>query len=96
MTPTLTLRNAVRDIWSLDVDGTIYAALPWTEESVAIVAQESASGGPPAEAQDLGLKYFLEVFVAREFLGGWRETLGAKPSVAQECARLIQYALNDA
>ena len=67
----MTLLEAVRDLDSLDEGSTIYAAEPWAEGSQAIVASEPDAGGLPAEAQKLGLKYFLEVFVAREFLEGW-------------------------
>ena len=35
------------------------------------MAHEPEAGGAPAEAKRLGLKYFLEVFIAREFIEGW-------------------------
>ncbi len=96
MGPVMKLIEAVRELDSFDSEATIYAATPWTESSDAIVAAEPAAGGLPAEAEKLGLKYFLEVFVARDFLDGWGANLGATAAVQQKCARLIQYALKDA
>lgn len=81
---------------SLDQDATIYAAEPWTAESVAIVAIEPDSGGIPEEAATRGLKYFLEVAVARDFLEGWESTLDSTPTAPERCARLIRYAIDDA
>jgi hypothetical protein len=43
-----------------------------------------------------GFDYFLEISLAREFLEDWKASLGAEPSIIQACARLIQYAENDA
>lgn len=81
---------------SIDRGKTIYAATPWTMESEVIVAIEPASGGLPVEAVELGLKYFLEVFIAKDFLDDWAASLGAKPTVDQKCARIISYVINDA
>lgn len=90
------LIDAVRDMDSLDDEWTIYAAEPWTASSNAIVAPEPEAGGLPPEAQTLGLKYFLEVFVAREFLEGWKSNMASAPPLELQCARLIQYATTDA
>jgi hypothetical protein len=53
--------------------------------------EEGHLGQPPD-----GYDYFLEIFIAREFLEDWKASLGAEPSMSQTCARLIQYAVNDA
>jgi hypothetical protein len=42
------------------------------------------------------MEYFLEVFIAREFLEDWRTNLEAEPTLEQKCARLIKYATDDA
>jgi hypothetical protein len=91
-----TLSGLIEGLGSLDQEATIYAAEPWTGVSRAIVAREPESGGFAAEAQSLGLKYFLEVAIARDFLDGWATSLGRHPSNQERCARLIQYAVNDA
>jgi len=90
------LLDAIRDLDPLDRESTIYAAKPWTESSEAIVAREPESGGTPNEAERFGLKYFIEVFVARDFLEGWLGNLDAPPTLQQKCARLIKYAATDA
>lgn len=90
------LIDAVRDLDSLDKGSTIYAAEPWAEDSPAVVSPEPDPGGVPGDAQELGMKYFLEVFLARDFLVGWAANLKAEPTLQEKCARLIQYAITDA
>lgn len=92
----MTLGEAIRDLSSLDEESTIYAAEPWGINSEVVVAPEPDAGGIPMDAQRLGLKYFLEVFIARDFLTGWLENLDAAPTIDDQCARLIQYAITDA
>jgi RHS repeat-associated protein len=90
------LIEAIRSLDALDEESTMYAAEPWTENSEAIVAREPESGGLPADAEKLGPKYFLEVFIARDFLEGWMSNLDAQPTLQQKRARLIKYAITDA
>jgi hypothetical protein len=94
--PIMKLIEAIRELESLDEGNTIYAEVPWTSNSEVITASEPEAGGLPLEAQKLGLRYFLEVFVAREFLEGWLSNLDAQPTLQQKCERLISYAMNDA
>jgi hypothetical protein len=96
MGPMMKLIEAIRDLDSLDDKATIYASEPWKEDSRAVVELEPELGELPAAAQELGLKYFLEVFIARDFLEGWSANLGARPSLQQRCSRLIRYARDDA
>src|SRR5215469_5482064 len=70
------LIEAIRDLASLDDDGVIYASEPWTPSSEVIVA-DGPDSGLPDEAKRLGLDYFLEVFIARDFLEDWLEDLDA-------------------
>ena len=93
MTPLIDL---VRDLASLDRDATIYAAEPWTCDSPAIVQLERASDELPEEAMRHGLKYFLEVFVAKDFLDDWQSTFKTPPTAEAQCDRLIRYAADDA
>ena len=93
---TMTLVDAVSQLDSLDGESTIYASEPWTVRSKVIVAREPELGGLPKDAEDMDLKYFLEVFVAREFRDGWIANLEEPPNTAEKTARLIQYAVNDA
>jgi hypothetical protein len=89
----MTLLEAVESLNSLDDQSTIYAAEPWTATSQTIVANE-AKGDLTVALQEGGLKYFLEVFVAREVLEDW--ITDTEPTLQDKCVRLIQYAKNDA
>ena len=95
-TKTMNLLEAVHDLDSLDEEGTIYAAEPWTEKSEVVVAREPESGGLPDEAEGLGLNYFLEVVAAREVMEDWISSLEREPTTQQRCSRLIEYAIKDA
>jgi hypothetical protein len=94
--PLTSLAAVVEQLTAFDNDDTIYASEPWTERSAAIVAREPEAGGLPPEAAGAGLKYFLEVSVAAEFIEGWIASLSYEPSLSSVCQRLIQYAIHDA
>jgi hypothetical protein len=80
-----------------DTYATIYASEPWSAESRAIVLEnQTDTTEPPSEAKAIGCTYFLEVFIAEDFLRGFRETLGREPTAAEKCERLIYYATYDA
>ena len=96
MGPMTPLIDIVTKLGALDPDATIYVADPWTCESLAVVDVEPASGGLPEAASGSDLKYFLEVFVARDFLADWEATLDKQPTDQERCERLIRYAVNDA
>jgi hypothetical protein len=96
MGTTVTLIELIRDLDSLDEGSTIYAAEPWAENSKAILGPEPEAGGLPTQAAKLGLKYFLEVFIAQDLLEGWTANLDAEPTLQEKCARIIKYAITDA
>ena len=90
------LLEVVQNLSALSDDQTIYAAEPWTEHSEALLLREPEHGGLPEEARVNSLVYFLEVFVARGVLEDLRDEGGLEATQLQKCARLIQYAKNDA
>jgi hypothetical protein len=90
------LKEAILGLESVDRDGTIFAAEPWTENSHVVIERVTETGLATTQAVKCGLKYFLEVSIAQEFLQDWKENLGAEPSLKQQCARLVQYAMTDA
>ncbi len=96
MVETTRLGDLLDRLASLDEDATIYAAEPWNDESTALVAIEPPTGDLPEEAARRGLKYFLEVHVAREVLSGWEASLSEPPTARERRARLIRYAMDDA
>ena len=90
------LLEIVDDLAAYDDELTIYACKPWSCDSVAIVAREPDAGGLPPEAVSCGAEYFIEIFVAKEFLEGWVSNESAPPTVNAQCDRLIHYAEFDA
>jgi hypothetical protein len=92
----MTLIDIVRELDSFDNEGIICAIKPWNENSQAVVIVEPDARRMPAEAEKQGMAYFLDVFIAREFLEDWTSNLGTKPTLQEKCARLIQYGINDA
>jgi hypothetical protein len=90
------LRELIASLDRLNDDSAIYAMPPWTYDSAAIVAEESEDESVPVEARAQGFEYFLEVWLAKEFLEGWIETLEHAPSLEEICERLIGYAIDDA
>jgi hypothetical protein len=95
MGAVLTLLEAVRDLASFDGASVICAAEPFTENSATMIIPEQESGRLPEEVERRGFKYFLEVFIARDFLEDWVTDLNVAPTLVEKCARLIQYAKND-
>jgi hypothetical protein len=87
------LLEVVQRIPTLDGELTIYARQPWSHASDAELAIEGSEEEKKAKAA--GLRYFIEVFVARDFLEDWRVSV-KRPTGEQSCERLIEYATNDA
>ena len=87
------LIDVVGELVSFDRQNTIYASEPWTPDCEAIVAPESAM--PPMTLERLKMKYFLEVFIARDVLDDWTTSVES-PTLRESCARLIHYAIYDA
>ena len=90
------LGDVIDRIFEFDGEDTIYASEPWTEQSEVMLAREPNSGRLPPEALDGGLKYFLEVSIAQEFVEDWLASLNKRPSSSAVCQRVIDYAINDA
>jgi hypothetical protein len=67
----------------------------FAENSAIIMVLEQRSGRLPEEVERRGFRYFLEVFIARNFLEDWVTNLNVAPTLVEKCARLIQYAKND-
>lgn len=86
------LIEAVRSIDSLDARETLYARMPWTPESEAALAVEGTD--EEERVRGLGLSYFLEVVVAKDFVIGLRDARRRAPGAAQLCRSLIAYAAN--
>ncbi len=89
-----TVLEILRKLGELDPEDVIFAKEPWHWESEAEVLRLTEELGVPAEATAAGLKYLLEVDVARQVL----EEFKGRANVALEtkCDRIIEYAIFDA
>ncbi len=92
----MTLLEAIKSLAALDQESTIYAAEPWTDASTVVVEREPKGGTTASADGEHGLKYFLEVFIARDFIEDWSAGLDTEPTLQETCARLIQCATRDA
>ncbi|MFG1172768.1 hypothetical protein AAFN90_04055 [Erwiniaceae bacterium CAU 1747] len=92
----VTLTDIINQLSSFDSDDTIYARQPWTPDSEAIVATEPDDGGLPDKVAKINAEYFIEIFLADQFLKGWLLSHDKKLAVKDQCRRLVQYAENDA
>lgn len=92
----VTLLDITRRLTDQDRELTIYAQRPWQRDSSAILVHEKTDGTIPEVASSCGLAYFLEVFLACDFVDGWLHSLPHPPSAEETCDRLIGYAENDA
>lgn len=90
----MTLVETVQQLEKLDGNVTIYARIPWTPSTEARLAVEGSEEARMIRAD--GLSYFLEVLIARDFVEGWLVIQRRRPTGNQCCARLIEYATNDA
>jgi len=90
----MTLKEIVANISNIDEDLTIYAKEPWQTTSIAIAELEESCQSK--ETSSHKFEYFLEVFIAKEFLQDWEESLDHIPTLEEKTNRLIQYADNDA
>jgi hypothetical protein len=85
------LREVVRTIAQIDDELTIYVAPEWSPDSRATIEREPEGGGLPPRAASSGMRYFLEVSVAKEVLEGLKDL-----DLEGRTERLIRYAVTDA
>lgn len=92
-TGMMPLCDAVAALNDYDGDLTIYAKKPWAADSAAIVEAEGDDRSLTRFRLDVPFDYFLEVAEAVDFLQGWTSQFETSPSAAQQCQRLIEYAV---
>jgi len=87
-----TLRDIVNELDELDEDATIYTdGRSPAAQAIVLDVRDAAT------AKEAGLRYFLEVALAREAIdvwSAWRE--GAEPTVDDKLVAIAYYAENDA
>ncbi|WP_076859697.1 hypothetical protein [Bradyrhizobium mercantei] len=90
----MTLRELLTSRHDWTEEEVIYVVEPWSPDAEALLISEAPSATDSIFRSGKHYAYFLEGFVAREFL----DDLGASTSdVSLEvCGRLIRYAIDDA
>jgi len=92
----LKLSEVVASLGKFDREAAIYAVEPWTADSEVMVMREPDAGGIPPAAAEKGMTYFIDIFIARDFLDGWQQNERRPLCVEEQCAGLIHYAVYDA
>lgn len=89
------LSDVIQRLPSLSATHTIYAKQPWTPNSDAEVAPEEDGQLVPFQLAQQGYSYFLEVYIARDFVSDLAQI---EPAYTPEqiCLRVIGCAENDA
>lgn len=92
----ITLNDIINQLDNFDSDDTLYVKKAWKPDSEVVVAAEPDDGGVSDQAAKINAEYFIEIFLAIEFLEDWLSNLNQKPSAQDRYLLLIQYAINDA
>jgi len=80
-----------------DDEATIYVERPWSPDAEAIVLSLAPQATTPVEREGRQFDYFLEAFIARDFLDDLEASGEAKTmSEIERCERIIRYAEADA
>lgn len=79
-----------------DDEATIYVVRPWTPEAAAIIVCPAPASTAPVEHEGQKFDYFLEAFIARDFLEDLTVSDPEAKSELGRCERLIRYADTDA
>jgi len=89
----MNLRELLRSRREWLDDQTIYVVEPWTSEAEAFLSSESPDKNGPIFVSGKPYVYFLEGFIARDFL----DDLDAPDDVGEVvCDRLIRYTIDGA
>jgi hypothetical protein len=87
-----TLRDVVKRLDELDDDGVIYTDGDSPAARAAVVADATRK-----ETDASGLRYFLEVALAKDAVEVWSEWRGsAEPTIDDKLMAISYYATNDA
>lgn len=87
------LRELLRDRRDWSDYETIYVIEPWGGDADALLSIDTLGTTDPIVQAGKSYAYFLEGFIARDFL----DDLGAPDDVDEAyCERLIRYAIDDA
>lgn len=90
-----TLQQLLDGLASLSDEETLYAAQPWSPSSDAVSLEEDSPEADDAQAR--GLKYLLEVDLAKDVVDVWSQWRdGRQPTSSEVVEAVIHYAEHDA
>ena len=92
----MNIQEIIANLDAFDEELTIYAQKPWHTTSLGIIEKEPENGELPIKAKIGGYSYFLEIFVAKEFLEDYCNNVNPNASLIDRTNRIIEYAINDA
>lgn len=91
------LKEAIYQLKTLEPEHTIWIekGKKWEANSSVVVLPEKDQGGPPDDLS--GFEYFLEVFIAKEFIEDYLKGQELNDrNIIESTNRIIRYAINDA
>jgi hypothetical protein len=89
--------RSIKEIDDIDEDLVIFQKDKLSIESeLALLAREENGGTVKTVKNGIEYFYLLEIFIAKEFIEGWIESMNKKPSDKEIAERLFAYAINDA
>jgi hypothetical protein len=91
------LVELVRDAATWKDDLIIYVQAPWTPDADAVFVVAEGNEAEPVTFHAKQYDYFLETFIARDFIEDYAKSAEGVSATEQErCERLIRYAQDDA
>ena len=91
------LLDAIREVANCPDDLIIYVLPPWSPEADAVFMVADGNEAEPVQFHGQQYHYFLETFIARDFMEDYAATVeGAAATESERCERLIRYARDDA
>lgn len=88
------LIDLIKDIDNIDQEAIIFQEEKENPNSDIILS--FAEDGGIKEVGGRKYYYFIEVFLAKEFVDDWVASLDYEPTIEEKAKRLYDYAMNDA
>ena len=90
------LEDLVRNINTIDENLIIFQEEKLNIDSEIALFDSEEVGNSVVINTKAEYHYLLEVFIAREFINDWLETMSVQPTDKEIASRLFEYAINDA
>jgi hypothetical protein len=90
------LVDIIKDINNLDEELIIFQASKEDFTSDILLLHKEEGDNGVKEKEGIAYHYLLEVFIVKEFIEDWKNSLNEKPSELEIAKRLFEYGINDA